>query len=142
MKVREILRQKGYSVVSVPPTATVLEALRLMAEKNIGGVLVLDGENLVGIFTERDYARKIVLKGKTSADSRISEVMVTNLVTVTPDHDTADCMKLMTNNAIRHLPVMENGRLVGLISIGDVVKAVIDEQQSTIQHLEQYIAGG
>ncbi|MCS6991205.1 MAG: CBS domain-containing protein [Chitinophagales bacterium] len=141
MKVREILRQKGSAVVSVPPTATVLDALKVMAEKNIGGVLVMDGEKVLGIFTERDYARKIVLKGKTSAESRISEVMVTELVTVTPDHDTSDCMKLMTTNAIRHLPVMENGKLVGLISIGDVVKAVIDEQQSTIQHLEQYIAG-
>ncbi|MCS6917795.1 MAG: CBS domain-containing protein [Chitinophagales bacterium] len=141
MKVREILRRKGNEVVSVTPASTVLDALKKMAERNIGGVLVMEGETAVGIFTERDYARKIVLKGKTSADSLIRDVMVTDLITVTPDHDTSDCMKLMTNNAIRHLPVMENGKLVGLISIGDVVKAVIEEQQSTIQHLEQYIAG-
>lgn len=141
MKVKDILRRKGNQVVSVTPQSSVLEALKLMAEKNIGGVLVIDGENLVGIFTERDYARKIVLKGKTSAESKISEVMVSNLITITPDNDISDCMKIMTSKTIRHLPVLENKSLVGLISIGDVVKSIIEEQQSVIQHLEQYIAG-
>ncbi len=141
MKVRDILRKKGNEVISISPAATVLDALKLMAQHNVGGVLVLDGERLAGIFTERDYARKIVLKGKTSADSKISEVMVTELVTVTPDDDTTRCMRLMTDKSIRHLPVLEAGKLVGLVSIGDIVKAVIEEQQSTIEHLEKYITG-
>jgi CBS domain-containing protein len=141
MKVRDILRRKGGNIISVTPDSTVLDALRLMAEKNIGGVLVMQGESLMGIFTERDYARKIILKGKTSADSKVSEVMVSSLITVAPDATTSDCMKLMTDKTIRHLPVIENNRLVGLISIGDVVKTMIEEQQQVIQHLEQYIAG-
>ena len=128
-------------MISVAPQSSVLDALKLMAEKNIGGVLVMEDEKLVGIFTERDYARKIVLKGKTSAESKISEVMVSNLITITPDNDISDCMKIMTSKTIRHLPVLENKNLVGLISIGDVVKSIIEEQQSVIQHLEQYIAG-
>lgn len=141
MKVKDILSRKGNQVISVSPHSSVLDALKLMAEKNIGGVLVMEDEKLVGIFTERDYARKIVLKGKTSAESKISEVMVSNLITITPDNDISDCMKIMTSKTIRHLPVLENKNLVGLISIGDVVKSIIEEQQSVIQHLEQYIAG-
>ena len=141
MKVKDILRRKGNQVISVSPQSSVLDALKLMAEKNVGGVLVMEGENLVGIFTERDYARKIVLKGKTSAESKICEVMVSNLITITPDNDISDCMHIMTNKTIRHLPVLDNKKLVGLISIGDVVKSIIEEQQSVIQHLEQYIAG-
>ena len=141
MKVKDILRRKGNQVISVSPQSSVLDALKLMAEKNIGGVLVMEEEKLVGIFTERDYARKIILKGKTSAESKISEVMVSNLITITPDNDISDCMKIMTHKTIRHLPVLENKNLVGLISIGDVVKSIIEEQQSVIQHLEQYIAG-
>ncbi len=141
MKVRDILRKKGSEIISISPTATVLDALKLMAQHNVAGVLVLDGEKLAGIFTERDYARKIVLKGKTSADSKVSEVMVTELVTITPDDDTTRCMRLMTDKSIRHLPVLEGGKLVGLVSIGDIVKAVIEEQQSTIEHLEKYITG-
>lgn len=141
MKARDILRRKGSQVISISPQSSVLDALKLMAEKNVGGVLVMEGEKLVGIFTERDYARKIILKGKTSAESKISEVMVSNLITITPDNDIADCMRLMTSKTIRHLPVIEDGKLVGLISIGDVVKTIIEEQQDTIGHLEQYIAG-
>jgi len=141
MKVKDIIKRKGGQVIAVSPNASVLDALKLMAEKNIGGVLVMEGEKLEGIFTERDYARKIILKGKTSAEAKISEVMVSNLITVTPDHDTSQCMQLMTDKTIRHLPVIEEGKLVGVISIGDVVKSVIEEQQNVIQHLEQYIAG-
>ena len=141
MKVKDIIKRKGGQVIAVSPNASVLDALKLMAEKNIGGVLVMEGEKLEGIFTERDYARKIILKGKTSAEAKISEVMVSSLITVTPDHDTSQCMQLMTDKTIRHLPVIEEGKLVGVISIGDVVKSVIEEQQNVIQHLEQYIAG-
>ena len=141
MKVRDILKRKGNTVFTLSPSATVLEALRLMAEKNIGGILIIEEGKAVGIFTERDYARKIILKGKTSADSKLSEVMVSNLITVTPEDDTNHCMQVMTNKTIRHLPVIEDTKLVGLISIGDVVKSVIEEQQNVIQHLEQYIAG-
>lgn len=141
MKVREILRRKGDHVISVSPDATVLEALKLMAEKNVGGLLVIKNEEVMGIFTERDYARKIILKGKSSSDSKVSDVMVTQLITVSPENDTNDCMQLMTHKIIRHLPVMEEGRLAGLISIGDVVKSVIEEQQNVIEHLEHYISG-
>lgn len=141
MKVRDILRKKGAELFTVSPDASVLDALKLMSEKNIGGVLIMDGQLLKGIFTERDYARKIVLKGKNSADIRIGEVMVTGLITVSSESTTSECMKLMTDRTIRHLPVVDEGKLVGLISIGDVVKAVIEEQQQVIQHLEQYIAG-
>jgi CBS domain-containing protein len=141
MKVRDILHRKGGIVYSVSPDASVLDALKLMSEKNIGGVLIMDGQFLKGIFTERDYARKIVLKGKSSADIKIGEVMVTGLITVSSESTTSECMKLMTDKTIRHLPVVDNGQLIGLVSIGDVVKAVIEEQQQVIQHLEQYIAG-
>jgi CBS domain-containing protein len=141
MKVKDILRSKGNHVIAVSPQSSVLDALKLMAEKNVAGVLVMEGEKLIGIFTERDYARKIILKGKTSADSKISEVMVSNLITITPDNDLNDCMQLMTNRNIRHLPVVENGKLIGLISIGDVVRTIIEEQKDVIGHLEQYIAG-
>jgi len=141
MKVRDILHKKGAVIFSVSPQATVLEALKLMSDKNISSVMVTEGEKIAGIFTERDYARKIILKGKTSAEARISEVMVSNLFTVTPDHDLSQCMQLMSDKTIRHLPVLDNGKLIGIISIGDVVKSVIEEQQNVIQHLEQYIAG-
>lgn len=141
MKAKDILRRKGNHVISISPNASVLEALKLMAEKNVAGLLVMEGEKLLGIFTERDYARKIILKGKTSADSKIKDVMVSSLITITPDNDISDCMRLMTNKAIRHLPVVEDGKLMGLISIGDVVKFIIEEQQDVIGHLEQYIAG-
>jgi CBS domain-containing protein len=141
MKARDILRRKGNFVIAVSPDSSVLDALKLMADKNIGGVLVMQNEKLIGIFTERDYARKIILKGKSSADSVIREVMVSNLITITPENDLNECMKLMTDKTIRHLPVLEEGKVVGLISIGDVVKSIIEEQQSVIQHLEQYIAG-
>jgi len=141
MKVKDILKRKGTSVVSVTPGQTVLEALKKMADMNVGGVMVMEGEKMIGIFTERDYARKIVLKGRNSSESRVSEVMVTKLITVNPESNIAECMTLMTDKMIRHLPVVENGKLAGIISISDVVKAVIEEQQNVIQHLEQYIAG-
>lgn len=141
-KVRDILRIKGSSIFSVKPTTTIYEALELMMEKNIGALLVSDQGKLVGIFTERDYARKVVLKGKASKDTTIKQVMTENPVTVSPDSSIDDCMKLMTSRFIRHLPVLQpDNELAGMISIGDVVKFVIDEQRYIIEDLETYITG-
>jgi CBS domain-containing protein len=140
-KVRDILRVKGAAIFSVMPTMTVFEALELMVEKNIGALLVSDQGKFVGIFTERDYARKVILKGKTSKDTTIKEVMTENPFSVTPDSSIDDCMKVMTEKFIRYLPVIDNGNLVGMISIGDVVKFTIEEQRYIIEDLEHYITG-
>jgi CBS domain-containing protein len=140
-KVRDILRVKGNSIFSVMPTMTVFEALELMVEKNIGALLVSDQGKFVGIFTERDYARKVILKGKTSKETTIKEVMTENPFSVTPDSSIDDCMKVMTEKFIRYLPVIDNGNLVGMISIGDVVKFTIEEQRYIIEDLEHYITG-
>ncbi len=141
-KVRNILHNKGNNVVfSVEPTEMVYRAIELMCEKNIGGLLIVENGKLVGIFTERDYARKLILKGKSSKDTQIKDLMTSNLVTVTPDTSIDDCMRVMTGRKIRHLPVLDKGELVGIISIGDVVHFVIEEQKSIIEHLEHYITG-
>jgi CBS domain-containing protein len=140
-KVRNILHTKGNVVFSVEPNVMVYRAIELMCEKNIGGLLIVENGKLVGIFTERDYARKLILKGKSSKDTPIKDLMTSNLVTVTPDTSIDDCMRVMTGRKIRHLPVLENGNLVGVISIGDVVHFVIEEQKSIIEHLEHYITG-
>lgn len=140
-KVRNILQTKNNSTVSVCPDNTVFEALELMVEKNVGALLVMNQEDFVGIFTERDYARKVILKGKASKKTLIREIMTENPVTVTPDNTIEDCMRLMTNKFIRHLPVMDNGKLIGIISIGDVVKFIIEEQRFIIENLEHYITG-
>ena len=140
-KVRNILHNKGNAVYSVDPDTMVYRAIELMCEKNIGGLLIVENGKLVGIFTERDYARKLILKGKSSKDTPIKDLMTSNLVTVSPDTSIDDCMRVMTGRKIRHLPVLENGNLVGLISIGDVVHFVIEEQKSIIEHLEHYITG-
>lgn len=141
-KVRNILETKGGGVFSVPPTITVYQAIELMCDKNIGGLLIVDDDgSLAGIFTERDYARKLILKGRSSKDTLIQDLMTTNLITVTPENSIEDCMRLMTDKHIRHLPVLEGGVLVGVISIGDVVRSVIDEQKGIIEHLEHYIMG-
>jgi CBS domain-containing protein len=140
--VRELLRNKGYHVYSIGPDASVYEALTLMAEKDVGALLVLDNAGqLVGILSERDYARKIVLKGKTSRETPVREIMTEKVVWVRPDQTIEECMALMTNKHIRHLPVMEEGRLLGVISIGDVVKDIISEQEFVIAQLENYITG-
>jgi len=120
----------------------VYEALELMAEKNIGAVLVLDADRVVGIFSERDYARRVALRGRSSRTTPIYEVMTSKVFYVRPDHTIEECMALMTEKRIRHLPVMENDRLIGIISIGDVVKAMISQQQFIIEQLEHYITGG
>jgi CBS domain-containing protein len=142
-QVRNILDSKGGNKVifSVEPSTIVFHAIEVMAEKNIGGLLITENGKLIGIFTERDYARKLILKGKSSKDTIIGDLMTKNPFTVTPDSSIEDCMQLMSNKRIRHLPVVENNELVGVISIGDVVQFIIDEQKSTIAHLQSYIAG-
>ena len=139
--VRQILDGKGDTVFAVAPNATVLEALQCMQANDIGGVLVTEGTQLRGIFTERDYARKVTLQGKASKDVKVSEVMTANVLTISPSQTIDDVMAMMTENRIRHIPVVEKGTIVGVITIGDAVKAVIAEQQATIEHLESYISG-
>jgi CBS domain-containing protein len=140
-KVRNILQGKTHSAIYVSPTTTVFEALELMFEKNIGSLLVMDNEKFIGIFTERDYARKVILKGKSSKKIPISEIMTENPLTVTSENTIEECMWLMTNKFIRHLPVIDDGKLTGIISIGDVVKYIIEEQKFIIGNLEHYITG-
>lgn len=141
--VAEILKSKPDSqVYAVAPNATVFEALRLMSEKGIGALLVKEADNIVGIFTERDYARKIALMGRASAHTPIAEVMTTSVLFVHSNQSSEECMQLMTGKRLRHLPVVDDGQLVGLISIGDLVKEIISAQQFTIAQLEHYIHGG
>lgn len=137
----EILQSKGHSVVSVSPADTVLHALGVMAEHEIGAVLVLAGDKLVGILTERDYARRVVLMGRSSKDSAIGDVMTSHVVCVPPDRSVDECMALMTDKRVRHLPVVEHKQVIGVVSIGDLVKATIAEQEFTITQLQSYIAG-
>ena len=139
--VDQLLHGKGRDVWSVTPSDTVFDALRLMANKRIGALVVLDDDHLAGLFSERDYARKVVLEGKSSKDTPVGEIMSSRVVSVGPDQTIQDCMHLMTEKRIRHLPVVEKDELVGLISIGDVVKAVIADQEEVIEHLEHYISG-
>jgi CBS domain-containing protein len=139
--VGDILQAKGHTVWSVSPEVSVYQALERLAAKDIGALVVLEGGRLVGIFSERDYARKIILKGKASRDTPVRDSMTTRVVTVGPAETIAQCMVLMTHHHIRHLPVMDNAELIGLISIGDVVKAVISEQAFVIEQLENYITG-
>ena len=138
--VRQLLAQKPAEVFAVAPRAPVIEAVRLMAERSIGAVLVLEGGQLAGILSERDYARKIVLQGRSSADTAVSAIMTAEVVTVGPDASVPACMQLMTSGRFRHLPVIEQGRVVGVISIGDLVKALIADQQQELDHLHSYIA--
>jgi CBS domain-containing protein len=138
-----LLRNKGYRVLSVTPDAAVFDALQLMADRNVGALLVVDDDGrLVGIFSERDYARKIILKGKTSRTTPVREIMTTEVVCVGPDQTLEDCMALMTERRVRHLPVVDAGNLIGVISIGDVVKDIISEQEYIIEQLQSYITGG
>ena len=139
--VADLLGGKQAALWSTAPDTSVFDALTLMAEKNIGALPVLDGDRLVGIFSERDYARKIILKGKTSRETAVREIMTANVVSIRPDETVEQCMSVMTEKHFRHLPVVESGRLVGIISIGDVVKSVIEAQEETINHLQGYITG-
>jgi CBS domain-containing protein len=137
----DILRSKGQNVWAVRPDDTVLQALGVMAEHDIGAVLVLDDEHLVGIFSERDYARKVVLAGRSSKDSQVKEIMTQHVVCVPPQRSIDECMALMTQKRLRHLPVVDHKRVIGVVSIGDLVKARIDDQEFTIAQLQSYIAG-
>ena len=139
--VGDLLKVKGHRVWSVAPASTVLEALRLMAEKDVGALLVMQGETVVGLISERDYARKVFLKGKSSPGTPVREIMTERVLAVSPDRTIEECMVLMTAHRVRHLPVMEGGRIAGLISIGDVVKASIEEKDFLIKQLENYITG-
>ncbi len=139
--VRQILQTKGTALWTISPECTILDALKLMAEKNVGALLVVQEEQLMGIFSERDYARNVVLKGRTVEDTTVSDIMTSRVVYVRPNQTTEECMALMTDKHIRHLPVLEGERLIGIISIGDVVKEIISDQEFTIRNLEGYITG-
>lgn len=139
--VSQILERKGDRVVSVGREAPVLEAVRLMAEHHIGAVLVMEGAQLLGIASERDYARKVVLQGRSSSDTPVHAIMSAPVVCVGPADSVNDCMAIMTERHIRHLPVIDGGRLAGIVSIGDLVKEVIEDQKQEISYLQQYIAG-
>ena len=141
MTVNQILSEKGADVYSIISTISVYDALKVLGEKNVGAVLVIEEGILKGILSERDYARKIVLKNKASKDTIVSEIMETNLITVGPTDSLDYCMELMSSKRIRHLPVVEEGLVLGVISIGDVVKSIIEVQKETIQHLDSYING-
>ena len=138
--VNQILEGKPVSVVSVGRDAPVLEAIRLMAENHIGSVLVMQGPDLIGIATERDYARKVILQGRSSSDTPVAQIMSSPVVAVSPTDTAQTCMQIMTTRKIRHLPVLDGGRVVGMISIGDLVKAVIEDQQQEIEQLQHYIS--
>jgi len=139
--IREILDKKGHKVFSLPPDATVYEAIKIMAENSVGALLVMDGENLVGIISERDYARKVILKGKSSKQTAVREIMTSPVQVVVPDCTVSEAMSIMTNKRIRHLPVLEDGKVIGVVSIGDLVRSIVDEQAATIEHLHAYITG-
>ncbi|MFT6407908.1 MAG: CBS domain-containing protein [Arenicella sp.] len=140
--VGNLLTIKGNDIWSIAPDKSVFEALEMMAEKNVSGLLIMQNDKLVGIFTERDYARKLILKGRLSKDTKVSDLMTKNILYVETQNTVEDCMKLMTAKRIRHLPVLSNGRLIGILTIGDLVKQIISEQQTTIHQLENYISGG
>ena len=139
--VAHLLHAKGHAVWSIPPDASVYEAISLMADKGVGALLVMEGQRLVGIVSERDYARKVILQGKSSRDTPVREIMTGKVFYVRPEQTVEDCMAVMTAHRIRHLPVLDDGQVRGVVSIGDLVRAVISEQEVRIQQLEQYIMG-
>jgi len=139
--VSDILNSKGHEIWAVKPDDTVFESLQLMAEKEVGALLVMDEDKLVGIVTERDYARKVILEGKSSKNSSVAEVMTKHVLCVAPERTVDECMALMTDKRARHLPVVDHKRVIGLVSIGDLVKAMISEQQVLIDQLQHYISG-
>jgi CBS domain-containing protein len=139
--INEILIHKGSQVWSISPEATVFDAIQLMADKNIGALLVTQAEKLLGILTERDYTRKVALKGKSSKQTAVKEILSGQVIHVTPDHTVEECMRLMTDHRVRHLPVLEGDQIVGVVSIGDLVNWIITAQSSTIHQLQTYISG-
>ena len=140
-RIEVLLKTKRGDLLSIRPDATVLEGLRAMADNNIGALLVLSGDQLVGVMTEREYARNVALKGRSSAEMRVAELVTTAPVTVTPANTIEECLRLMTEKRVRHLPVVHEGRVTGIVSIGDLVNWIISSQSDTIQQLENYIAG-
>ncbi len=139
--VKHLMEGKGGAIHAVGPNQPVLDAIRIMADKYVGALLVMDGTQLLGIVSERDYARKVILLGRSSAQTPVREIMTASVLTVAPGDSVNHCMKLMTERRVRHLPVVENGKVVGVLSIGDLVKAVIDDQAEQLEHLQRYIAG-
>lgn len=139
--VRQLLEDKSRRIIAIAPDKPVIEAIRLMAEQHIGAVLVMEGTRLSGIVSERDYARKVILMGRSSKDTRVHEIMSSPVITVAPTDTVNQCMRLMTERRIRHLPVADEGSVVGVVSIGDLVRAVIEDQQQEIEQLQHYIAG-
>jgi len=139
--VNQLLRAKGGQIFSVLPTDSVLHAIKIMATHHIGALLVMSQASLLGVISERDYARKVILMNRLSSDTRVADIMTASPTTVSPQETVRHCMQLMTEGRFRHLPVVESGRVVGILSIGDLVKAVIEEQQDQIEQLERYIAG-
>jgi CBS domain-containing protein len=139
--IKQILDSKGHDVLTVQPDDTVLKALELMAKKNVGAVIVTENDAPVGIFTERDYARNVILKGRSSSNTPIRDIMVPDVIFVKPEQTVDECMAIMSEKRFRHLPVMQEGKLAGIISIGDLVKTIIDEQKFTIEQLQGYIGG-
>ena len=137
--VKQLVEEKPHKLLSVTPRMSVFEALQKMAEFDVGALVVLEGDRLVGIFSERDYARKLILHGKSSKETRIEEIMTTRVVCIGPDRSAEECMALMTDKRVRHLPVLEDKKVVAVISIGDVVREMIEDQKHTIEQLEQYI---
>ncbi len=140
-KISAVLTGKSADIWSISPTASVYEAIEMMAEKQVGALPVMENGQLVGIISERDYARKVILKGRSSKDTPVADIMTRDLVTISPQHTVGECMRIVTDKRFRHLPVLEGGKLVGIVSIGDLVNWVISEQQQTIRHLEAYISG-
>lgn len=140
-QVRHLLEGKGKAVFAVAPDASVYDAVRQMAEKNVGALVVMQGDMLVGIVSERDYARKVILKDRASRDTPVAEIMTASVITVSVDATVDECMRLCTDGRLRHLPVIDGEKMVGIVSIGDLVKAVISEQKETISQLESYITG-
>jgi CBS domain-containing protein len=141
LQARHLLDDKGHEIYAIGPDDPVLAAIRAMAERGIGALLVLSDDQLAGIVSERDYARNIILKGRSSADTPVRDIMVADVVTVAPTDSVETCMRLCTEHRVRHLPVLEDGKVIGVLSIGDLVKAVISEQSAQIEHLQRYIAG-
>ena len=139
--VQHLLDAKGRDIISITPEVSVLDAIKLMAEKTVGSLLIMRGDELKGIMTERDYARKVIIKGRSSESTEVGEIMTTDICSATSQQTVNDCMTLMTNRKIRHLPVIDDGVVVGVLSIGDLVQAIISDQQAEIEHLEQYISG-
>lgn len=140
-RIQTLLKKKGYDVWSIAPDASVYDAIHLMAEKAVGALIVMDGPKLVGVISERDYARKIILEGRSSENTKISEIMSSEVITTGPDNRIEECMAIMTERRIRHLPVLDGNEVLGVISLGDLVKYIIAEQQFVIEQMERYIAG-